>query len=77
MRYIQAAILLIFLGAIGLFAIQNMQSIKVDFLTWSISAPVAIFAVAVYVLGMLTGWTVVAFLRRSIHRVSEPTHRLD
>lgn len=77
MRYIQAAILLFFLGAIGLFAIQNMQSIKVDFLTWSISAPVAIFAVAAYVLGMLTGWTVVAFLRRSIHRVSEPTHRVD
>lgn len=76
-RYVQAAILLIFLGAVGLFALQNMQSVTVDFATWSISAPVALLAVAVYLLGMLTGWTVVAFVRRSIHRVSEPPHRED
>ena len=72
MRYVQAAILLVFLGAIGIFAVQNMQAITVSFVNWSITAPVAILAVAVYLLGMLTGWTVVAFLRRSIRRVSEP-----
>lgn len=75
MRYVQAAILLVFLAAVGLFAAQNMQAITVKFLGWSISAPVALLAVAVYLLGMLTGWTVIAFLRRSIHRVSEVPRR--
>ncbi|AGA24710.1 lipopolysaccharide assembly protein LapA domain-containing protein [Singulisphaera acidiphila] len=76
MRYVQAAILLVFLAAVGLFAAQNMQAITVKFFGWSISAPVALLAVAVYLLGMLTGWTVIAFLRRSIHRVSE-VHRRE
>jgi hypothetical protein len=36
------------------------------------TAPVAIVIVAVYLLGMLSGWTVVAFVRRSLRRVAEP-----
>lgn len=72
MRYLQAVVLLIFLGAVGIFAVQNMQAITVRFLDRSLSAPVALLAVAIYFLGMLTGWTVVAFLRRSINRVSQP-----
>lgn len=74
MRYVQAAMLLVFLAAVGLFAVQNLQTITVKFLSWSLSAPVALLAVAVYLLGMLTGWTVIAFLRRTIHRVSEVPH---
>ena len=30
MQYVQAAILLVFLAAVGLFAVQNMQAIKVE-----------------------------------------------
>jgi len=77
MRYVQAGLLLIFLGLIGLFAIQNMQSVTVDFMTWSINAPFAILAVIIYLLGMLTGWTVIAFVRRSLQRVSAPVRPHD
>jgi lipopolysaccharide assembly protein A len=72
MRLIQAVILLCFLGAVGVFALQNREVITVNFLTWSLSAPVALLVVAVYFLGMLSGWTVVAFVRRSVRRISEP-----
>ena len=71
MRFIQAVLFLIFLGAVGLFAVQNMDVISVTFWTWKLTAPVALVIVAVYFLGMLSGWTVVAFIRRSIRRVSE------
>ena len=71
MRIIQAILFLVFLGAVGMFAVQNTRSITVGFWTWEITAPVAIVIVAVYFLGMLSGWTVVAFVRRSLRRVAE------
>jgi lipopolysaccharide assembly protein A len=71
MRFIQAVIFLAFLGAVGLFAVQNTDAIIVNFWTWKLTAPVAILTIAVYFLGMLSGWTVVAFVRRSLRRVAE------
>ena len=71
MRFIQAVLFLVFLGAVGLFAVQNTRSVTVDFWTWHLTAPVALVIVAVYFLGMLSGWTVVAFVRRSLRRVAE------
>jgi uncharacterized integral membrane protein len=71
MRIIQAILFLAFLAAVGLFAVQNTRSVTVDFWKWELTAPVAIVIVAIYFLGMLSGWTVVAFVRRSIRRVGE------
>jgi len=71
MRYIQVGAFLAFLAAIGIFAIQNREVVTVNFLTWNLSQPVAIVTVAVYMLGMLSGWTVVAFARRSFRRVTQ------
>ena len=71
MRIIQAILFLAFLAAVGLFAVQNTRSVTVDFWTWEVTGPVAAVIVAVYLLGMLSGWTVVAFVRRSLRRVGE------
>ncbi len=75
MRYIQAVILLVFLAAIGVFALQNRNVITVNFLTWNLSEPVAFLTFVVYFLGMLSGWTVVAFMRGSFRRVREHPQR--
>jgi lipopolysaccharide assembly protein A len=71
MRFIQAAILLVFLAAIGLFAVQNTEAITVAFGTWKATGPVALLAIVAYLLGMVSGGTVVSFFRRSLHRVSQ------
>jgi putative membrane protein len=70
MRFILGFFLLLFLAAIAVFALQNTQTVTVSFLNWSLTAPFALAAVAIYLLGMLSGWTVVSFLRRSIRQVS-------
>jgi len=70
-RFIQAVILLIFLGAILIFAWQNNQTVTISFLKWGLTAPNALFIIAVYLLGMLTGWTVVSYLQRSIRQVTQ------
>jgi lipopolysaccharide assembly protein A len=71
MRYVQAILLFVFLGALGIFAVQNTNTITVRFLHWGIPAPLALITVAVYLLGMLTGWTVVAFVSRALRQVTE------
>jgi lipopolysaccharide assembly protein A len=70
MRVVQAIILLAFLGAVGLFAVQNTEAITLTFWTWKMSGSVALLAIGAYLLGMVSGWTVVSFVRRSLHRVS-------
>lgn len=70
MRYLLAALLFIFLAFVGLFAVQNTESVRVQFLSWGVTAPLAIVAVGIYFLGMISGWSVVAFLRRSYSRVA-------
>jgi len=75
MRYVQAVVFLAFLVTIGTFAIQNRAVITVNFLTWNVSQSVAIVTGAVYLLGMLSGWTVLAFARGSFRRATQhPGH---
>jgi putative membrane protein len=71
MRYVQAILLLAFLGAVTVFAFQNMQMVKISFVNWGLTAPFALVIVAIYFLGMVSGWTVVAFVQRSVRRVTE------
>jgi putative membrane protein len=70
MRYLIGALLVLFLAAIAVFALQNINTVIVTFLNWKIEAPFAIVAVVIYLLGMVSGWSVVSFIRRSIRRVS-------
>jgi uncharacterized integral membrane protein len=70
MRFILAIILLAFLGAVAVFAVQNMQTVKISFVNWGVTAPFALVIVAVYFLGMVSGWTVVAFVQRSLRQVT-------
>ena len=71
MKFLQGALLLIFLGATLIFAVQNMAPVEVHFLNWVIRAPISLVVIVIYLLGMLSGWTVLSFVRRSIRRVSE------
>jgi lipopolysaccharide assembly protein A len=71
MRFIQAIVLLAFLGAVGIFAVQNTETITVNFWTWKTTGPVALLTIVVYLVGMVSGGTVVSFFTRSLHRVAE------
>jgi uncharacterized integral membrane protein len=71
MRLLCFLFLLLFAGAVGAFAYENQQDITLKFLQWSWTVNVPLVLGAVYVLGMLSGWTVVGMLRRSIYRATE------
>ncbi len=72
MRALCFLFLLVFVAAVGAFAFFNQQAVSLRFFDWSMTTSVALVAGAAYLLGMLSGWTVVGMLRRSWDRVVEP-----
>jgi uncharacterized membrane protein YciS (DUF1049 family) len=71
MRFIYFLLLLLFIAAIVVFAVQNQGDVTVKYLNRSEAFPLAGVVAAVYLLGMFTGWTVVGFFKRSVQRVTE------
>jgi lipopolysaccharide assembly protein A len=71
MRVLYAIALLLFAGVIALFAYQNQEAVTLTFLQGNIVWPLALVIGVVYALGMLSGWSVFGFLRRSWHEVAE------
>lgn len=74
MRVLCFLFLLVFVAAVGAFAFFNGGPLQVRYFGWSVSTNLAVVAIAAYVLGMLSGWTVVGILRKSIGRVAEPLY---
>lgn len=81
MRFVYFLILLIILAVVGVFAWQNSESVSIHYFDHTLAVqtvilPMSLLIAGAYLLGMLSGWTVVGFLKRSIERVTErPTYR--
>ncbi len=75
MRLLCFLFLLAFAGAAAAFAVENQQEVTLTFWNWSAVASVALVVGASYALGMLSGWSVVGMLRRSLRRVTEAPDR--
>jgi putative membrane protein len=71
MRTICLLILLSVLAAIGIFVVQNQELITLHYLHGSVSCPPALLIAIVYLLGMLSGWTVIALVQRSLRRITD------
>lgn len=64
--------LLILLVAVTvLFALQNLQAITVSFLSWSVTLPIAAVVAGTYALGMVSGGSLLAFLRWTLQRAKK------
>ncbi len=62
-RYIYITLIVIISAIILLFKFQNLENITVSFLSMSITIPTSLLVIIVYVLGMLTGGSLLAFIR--------------
>jgi uncharacterized integral membrane protein len=65
MRYVTGTLAVVLCLAVLVFAIQNRESVGVSFLAWSTSVPKIFLILGTYVLGMLSGWGLVALLKRA------------
>lgn len=71
MRIVYIALIVVFTGIVVLFKIQNLEAVTVSLFTVSVTLPVALLVLLVYVLGMLTGGFVLALLRTWVHRATQ------
>jgi uncharacterized integral membrane protein len=65
MRWIYLAIIIVFVAAIVIFAVQNLEIITTSFLGIKVRAPLALQIVVVYLDGAATGGSRFELLRRS------------
>jgi len=66
MRWFYLAVIITFVVATLIFAAQNFQIVTMSFLGISARTPLALLVVVVYLLGTVTGSSLLALLRRSV-----------
>jgi uncharacterized integral membrane protein len=68
MRWVDLAVIILFALATLIFAVQNLEAVTVSFLGFESTAPLAVLTILVYILGALTGGSLLALLRKSYER---------
>jgi uncharacterized integral membrane protein len=77
MRYIYLSLVILFVAVLLVFALSNLASATVSFLGWQVTAPLGFMILCVYALGMVTGGSVLSFLRHSLHEATaKPTPKV-
>jgi lipopolysaccharide assembly protein A len=66
MRWFHLAVIVLFATITVVFAIQNFEIVTVSFLRFSAQTPLAFLIAVIYLLGALTGGSLLALLRQSI-----------
>jgi uncharacterized integral membrane protein len=67
MRWVYLVLLVVIVTIIVVFIAQNRENQTVSFFNQRITAPLSIYFIAVYFLGMWSGGTVVGFFKRAYH----------
>jgi hypothetical protein len=70
MRVLCFLFLVAFTGAAAILAFENRQEVALTIFNQSYTTTVPYLVGASYLAGMLSGWTVIGMLRRSINRVT-------
>jgi lipopolysaccharide assembly protein A len=66
MRWLHMAVICVFVAAVVIFAAQNLQIVSMSFLGFSARVPLTLLAACIYLLGTVTGGSLLALLPQSI-----------
>ena len=70
MRWVYLVLLVVIVMVIVVFIAENRENETVTFFNQKITAPLSLFFVAVYFLGMWSGGTVVGFVKRAYQQAT-------
>lgn len=65
MRWIYLAVIVLFAAAMFIFVLQNFEIVTMSFLGINARVPLALLVAVAYLLGAVTGGSLLALLRRS------------
>jgi uncharacterized integral membrane protein len=71
-KWFKTAVIVLFTAVVLVFTLQNIQSVTVAFLTASITLPVSLLVIGVYVLGMFTGGSLLSLIRHVVADRRQP-----
>jgi uncharacterized integral membrane protein len=74
MRYVYLVLIVLVTAAVLTFKIQNLDTVTVNFLTASVTLPVSILILVIYVLGMVTGSAALTLLKSWIAGARRAPH---
>ncbi|MCX7891334.1 MAG: DUF1049 domain-containing protein [Burkholderiales bacterium] len=63
MRFVYIALIVLATALVALFKFQNLETATVSFLNMSVTLPVSVLVLVIYVLGMLTGGALFGLLK--------------
>jgi uncharacterized integral membrane protein len=67
MRYVYIGLVVVATAIVLLFKIQNLSAVSVSLLGMSVTMPTFLLVIGIYILGMLTGGSLLALLRGWVH----------
>ena len=67
MRYVYMALIAFFAAIIFLFKFLILEAVTISLFSASVTLPVSVLVLLIYVLGMLTGGLLLALLRTWVH----------
>jgi len=71
MRLVYLLLLLLAVAAVAVFAVQDNEPVTLEYFDRSVTCALPLLIAVVYLLGMVSGWTVIGLVRRSLRRVTE------
>jgi len=67
MRYVYMALIAVFVAVIVLFKVQNLETVTVVLFGASVTLRTSVLVLLIYVLGALTGGSLMALMRTWVH----------
>jgi uncharacterized integral membrane protein len=74
MRFVYIALIVLITVAVLLFKVQNLDTVTVSFLSTSFTLPISILIILIYILGMVTGSSLLGLMRSIIRKASPRRH---
>jgi len=72
MKYLYIGLIVVFTALVVLFKFQNLEAATVSLFSASITLPLSILVLAIYLLGMFTGGCLVALLKSWVRGARRP-----
>jgi uncharacterized integral membrane protein len=72
MRYLYIALIVAFTALVVLFKFQNLETATISLFSASVTLPLSVLVVAIYLLGMFTGGCLFALLKSWVRGARPP-----
>ena len=64
MKFLKTFLLLLLLGVAVTFIVQNLETVQLSFLKWSVTIPLSFATAIIYILGAISGGLIFSILKK-------------